>query len=557
MFTKIGSNLYLYIDGDINKGGTTVDTTVGNTTNNFPVYLGARENISYFKGEIDDLKIYDYGMSQSEIQIDYKSSGYYISNPKKISETPTKNLKWNSTNTLNTFNSIQYRTAPEQVVWRNDFDDNSISEYVGDFYGWGEPFNDAIEGGGTMKISNPTPYVNGQNNEVDFWIDTGEADGHFPIGSIVEARVKVNSNREPSPGNWGDYMYNDDWYDETDGSYIPNNTWQILTFTASERAFSKIGFDLSWKTGTWDDINDNFEIDWIKIVKPIANWSSWSSPCTNSSYCPINQSDLTGKTWIQYKMSLSTSNISETPIIDSVSYVSGYQENGEYISSVLDGSKKVKWKSMTVGSNIPTNTSLNVLTRTGSTLIPDSSWSDWMTFTNKQTGRYLQYKVTLATTDENLTPTLSDISFSYDFIVNTVKSSSSSSSSESISSVTSSSVSSFTSSSTSSLEVIETTKEITIKDENGNVLKNTVVTINGKTYTTDSKGKVKAEVAGVYVIEYDKGGVKYASTIKSSESIATLKAQPTPNILIYIVVCIAGILVLGIIVLLIRRRKKE
>jgi hypothetical protein len=149
--------------------------------------------------------------------------------------------------------------------------------------------------------------------------------------------------------------------------------------------------------------------------------------------------------------------------------------------------------------------------------------------------------------------------------------SSSSSSSSSESSLTSVSISSISSSATSSLsssltssassssisiEVIETTKEITIKDENGNVLKNTVVTINGNTYTTDSKGKVKAEVAGVYVIEYDKGGVKYAATIKSSESMATLKKIDQPNYVIPILVVIL-LLIIGVFILLILLKKRN
>jgi len=133
-----------------------------------------------------------------------------------------------------------------------------------------------------------------------------------------------------------------------------------------------------------------------------------------------------------------------------------------------------------------------------------------------------------------------------------LSSSSSSSSSSSTSSVSSTS----SSTSTSSIEVIETTKEITIKDENGNVLKNTVVTINGKTYTTDSRGKVKAEVAGVYVIEYDKGGVKYASTIKSSENIATLKKIDQPNYVIPILVVIL-LLIIGVFILLILLKKRN
>ena len=133
-----------------------------------------------------------------------------------------------------------------------------------------------------------------------------------------------------------------------------------------------------------------------------------------------------------------------------------------------------------------------------------------------------------------------------------IKSSSSSSSESSITSssssstLTSSSSSSSLSNSTSSknVEVLETTKEISIKGENGNVLINTKVTINGKTYVTDSMGKVKAEVAGVYIVEYEKDGMKYSSTINSVDSNVTLKTFNQSSLILPILIAIV-FLILG------------
>jgi hypothetical protein len=96
-----------------------------------------------------------------------------------------------------------------QTLWRDDFDDDSTSEYVGDYYGWGNPFNTANESGGTIKLADPIPGGGGTDKWVDFWFDTGQPDGYFPANSVVTARIRINSNR--TKGMYDDYMFNDDW----------------------------------------------------------------------------------------------------------------------------------------------------------------------------------------------------------------------------------------------------------------------------------------------------------------------------------------------------------
>jgi hypothetical protein len=59
-----------------------------------------------------------------------------------------------------------------------------------------------------------------------------------------------------------------------------------------------------------------------------------------------------------------------------------------------------------------------VQTRSGNTATPDGSWSAWSSVSNGGTiaspaGRYLQYQVTLTTTDPTVTPTLFSISFTW------------------------------------------------------------------------------------------------------------------------------------------------
>ena len=65
-FIKDGENLTLYIDGIPN--GTSIDKST-DTKNNSALFLGKRgSNINYFKGVIDELRIYNRAISASEIQ---------------------------------------------------------------------------------------------------------------------------------------------------------------------------------------------------------------------------------------------------------------------------------------------------------------------------------------------------------------------------------------------------------------------------------------------------------------------------------------------------------
>jgi len=65
-FKKEGLNLYLFIDGI--QDGTTIDESI-TTKNKSPLFLGKRgNNINYFKGVIDELRLYNRALSTSEIK---------------------------------------------------------------------------------------------------------------------------------------------------------------------------------------------------------------------------------------------------------------------------------------------------------------------------------------------------------------------------------------------------------------------------------------------------------------------------------------------------------
>jgi hypothetical protein len=65
-FVKNGTTLTLYIDGVENN--TMTDNTTGTTTNSSPLYVGSRgNNTNYFKGEIDEVRIWNIGKNATQI----------------------------------------------------------------------------------------------------------------------------------------------------------------------------------------------------------------------------------------------------------------------------------------------------------------------------------------------------------------------------------------------------------------------------------------------------------------------------------------------------------
>ena len=107
-------------------------------------------------------------------------------------------------------------------------------------------------------------------------------------------------------------------------------------------------------------------------------------------------------------------------------------------------------------------------------------------------------------------------------------SSTTSSSESSLSNQSNSPSSSSTSSSNSEMNEFE----LTILDNKGKPLANSKILVNGKSYFTDSNGKVKvrSEVKGEYIVEFEKDGIKYTDKIEDNNT-ANLKELSTSTTL--------------------------
>ena len=113
-----------------------------------------------------------------------------------------------------------------------------------------------------------------------------------------------------------------------------------------------------------------------------------------------------------------------------------FSTSGIYESPVYDASANAKWGRISWNTNIKEGTTINLFTRTGNGLNPDSTWSNWQAslteslttplveetkpYLNENNGiiqsplaRFIQYKAELSTINNHATPILKGVSISY------------------------------------------------------------------------------------------------------------------------------------------------
>jgi hypothetical protein len=95
-----------------------------------------------------------------------------------------------------------------------------------------------------------------------------------------------------------------------------------------------------------------------------------------------------------------------------------YTTTGTLTSTVLDAGRTATWGNVNWNVALPAGTSAIVEVRSGNSATPDATWSAWSATTNAgpiglPPSRYLQYRVTLLTTDPTQTPTVFDLLFTW------------------------------------------------------------------------------------------------------------------------------------------------
>jgi len=91
---------------------------------------------------------------------------------------------------------------------------------------------------------------------------------------------------------------------------------------------------------------------------------------------------------------------------------------GTFVSGVLDAQAMVNWHEALWHAQVPSGSKLVVSVRTGSTLEPNKTWSDWSTVASKGqitgSSRYIQYKLEMTSPVATAAPILYGIGFSND-----------------------------------------------------------------------------------------------------------------------------------------------
>ncbi|WP_255436511.1 N,N-dimethylformamidase beta subunit family domain-containing protein [Tessaracoccus sp. MC1756] len=106
-----------------------------------------------------------------------------------------------------------------------------------------------------------------------------------------------------------------------------------------------------------------------------------------------------------------------TVVVNSLTMWPPYVTSGVFESRIHDAGTPAEWGTLDYDATLPLGTSLNLEIRSGNTATPDATWTQYTPIadgaTMGLTGRYLQYRATLGTTDANATPVLRSVNLPY------------------------------------------------------------------------------------------------------------------------------------------------
>jgi VCBS repeat-containing protein len=102
--------------------------------------------------------------------------------------------------------------------------------------------------------------------------------------------------------------------------------------------------------------------------------------------------------------------------------MSPYASGCTFESRVFDAGEPANWMDLITGSQTLAGTTVSFETRSGNSMAPDATWSDWQAVDGQGAiaspdNRYLQYRASLATSDSNATPALESASITFSAVV--------------------------------------------------------------------------------------------------------------------------------------------
>lgn len=195
------------------------------------------------------------------------------------------------------------------------------------------------------------------------------------------------------------------WPDHNDG-------WLASQFF--DASFNTIWENISWVEGPQDPAyNVSVRTRTGDILPPDGSWSPWSLPLTNSSGESIQSPSAK---YIQYNISLTTTNASLTPVVDSVT-IAGWQYSSTGFVRTMDftpAEPLVGWREFNASHAIPPTCDITYW-------YWDDIASNWISTTpgaslSALTAQNITLKANLMTTDTTVTPQLFNMSLDYEFL---------------------------------------------------------------------------------------------------------------------------------------------
>lgn len=333
----------------------------------------------------------------------YNKNAVYVSRPFSWDEISPSALAWENKLTNDQKVSLQIRSGSSEAVWQNHFDNEKMPEITGL---WGGKFSNTNVENSVLKLNGRDPESGGAS----FTLTVAPTDNYFPAGSVVRARLKVDT----ADANFSGIIFTDEWDDGT-LYFKKTNEWVILTLVANS-AFSKVGFNLQWDHAQWK-YEDGLEIDWLSVEQPQVGWQQWSSESLENNYSSIFERGI-GDQWWQYRFNLFSPESKTAPTVASIKLLSGYELNGSYVSSIFDAQDIVSWSTVSAQSKMPDGTGINYFVRTGNTLTIDQDWTPWAQVSLEQNfsfqpSRYIQYKIDLSSNNDRVTPSVNSLRIGY------------------------------------------------------------------------------------------------------------------------------------------------
>jgi hypothetical protein len=351
----------------------------------------------------------------------------------------TRSVSWllNSTNVIILDNT---KLVPSGATL-STYETGWLSDSYADFIGGSQISNIQVTGGLQLDVNEYAEMIsNGDFTEPDDGDPNNYLDWAYTKSGNYTAELE---SRWASMGFWDNGYCWRNWHvDSNNGGGYSMSVWlnQTINITSMPTWFqiqAQHRFENNSHSAT-PGVNASMLLTNLTTGDSVLLASTGWYNQTDSAYDTLQSSNVIGITGPGlYNVSLlsefdTTGNPAEvnhlgTPGLydywDNASMLlSAHYPTGNYVSNVFDAGSYVMWNNVTWDEVKPLGTNVEVFVRTGNSSVPtDSIWSGWSpaitnssgSAINRPWGRYLQYRIQMATSNTSITPELYNFNVTY------------------------------------------------------------------------------------------------------------------------------------------------